>query len=528
MNLRLTYLNIVFAVFAVLLLFSACRRDEPTTWDIHGRTPLVKGSLGWDDLITDSLFQTDSDGLLHLIYRQSLSDFDFDTLVAIADTSFLNTFQPPFSGGPFMIPPGTEIFSSNENINLKADGAQIRLARIRSGRLIYTLRSYIDGQLQVNYELPGAILPLGSNLALNIETQPAPQGGYWEYTNTVDLAGVSLDLQGVSGTSHNRLASSIQVLASANALAPLPITGDDQVSIDLRFESVEVAYGKGYFGQVTSVIDEYVDVQVLAGLFGELTLDALRLELNLENRIGADIRLDLDAIRSVGPNGNVDLLHNLVYQPLNITRAVDNNGVVSGESYEFVIDESNSNVLALFNDIPQAFEFVGELTLNPLGNISGSNDFIYTDQPFDITWGLDIPMCFSSGGVTLRDTLVVNEFAGDLQADARLLVGLSNGFPLAVESLHLRFVDTVGDQFNVATGLQVASGVYASFNEIVSADTEFEIALTREQLLRIQEGGQMVVDITLATYAGQQVKFTGSEKLDINVRIDGVVQISYE
>ncbi len=512
----------------LVILFSACRRDEPTTWDVNGRVPLVKGSLGWNDLVADSLLQADSDGLLHLIYEQSLNDFDFDTLVAIADTTISNEFEPPFSGGPFMIPPGTEIFSSNENISLKADGAQIRLARIRSGKLIYTLRSYMAGQLEVNYALPGAILPTGSNLSLNIETQPAPEGSFWEYTSTVDLAGVNLDLQGVSGTSFNRLASSIEVLASSNALAAVPIMGDDQVSIDLRFESVEVAYGKGYFGQATSVIDERVNIQSLAAVFGELTLDALRLDLNLHNRVGADLQVDFEAVRAIRADGSVELLHNLVYQPLNITRAIDNNGAVSGESYAFVIDESNSNILDLFSEIPESFEFQGELTLNPLGNVSGSNDFIYTDQPFDITWGLDIPMCFSSGGLTLRDTLSIDDFAGELQADARLMVALTNGFPLAIDGLDLRFIDEDGTAFNMATGLQIASGVYAGFDQVTNSATEFEIVLSRDQLLRIQAGGELVFEVTFATYAGQQVKFTGSEEVGVNVRIDGVVQISYE
>lgn len=528
MNHRFTYSTLLIGSLVLVSLFSACRRDEPTTWDVNGRVPLVKGSLGWSDLVTDSLLQADADGLLHLIYRQSLSDFEFDTLVAIADTTISNVFEPPFSGGPFMIPPGTEIFASNENINLKAGGAQIRLARIRSGKLIYTLRSYMAGQLEVVYELPGAILPTGSNLALNIETQPAQAGGFWEYTNTVDLAGVSLDLQGVLGTSFNRLASAIQVLASSNALEAVPIMGDDQVSIDLRFEDVEVAYGKGFFGQMTTAINEDVDIQALASLVGELNLDALRLDLTFENRIGADLRLDLNTVRAVHPNGSVDLLHNLLYQPLNITRAVDNNGVVSGETYEFVIDEGNSNVLALFSQIPERFQFQGELMLNPLGNISGSNDFIYTDQPFDITWGLDIPMCFSTGGLTLRDTLAFEAFAGDLQADARLLVAVENTFPLAVETLNLRFVDNDGAAFTVATGLQVASGVYVGLTDITSASTDFEIALTRDQLLAIQAGGDLVLEVTLATYAGQQVKFSGQEELEVNVRVDGVVQISYE
>ena len=96
MNHRFTYSTLLIGSLVLVSLFSACRRDEPTTWDVNGRVPLVKGSLGWSDLVTDSLLQADADGLLHLIYRQSLSDFEFDTLVAIADTTISNVFEPPF------------------------------------------------------------------------------------------------------------------------------------------------------------------------------------------------------------------------------------------------------------------------------------------------------------------------------------------------------------------------------------------------------------------------------------------------
>ncbi len=523
---RTVTLRLTLCICAFALLFSACRRDGETRWEIDGRVPLLKGQLSWNNLNNDSLFTPGDDGVLRLIYTQNLLNFDLDTLVAIGDTIIRKQFEPQFSGGPVMIPAGTSIFEGEENILLKTDAAQLREVRIASGQLKYTIRSYAEAQLQVEYRLPGVILPSGSNIDLDIVSGSAEGSQPWVYESAVDMSGASIDLQGVNGSSFNRLATEIDLKAFGELGVSVPIFGDDSVTIELSFTDVRVAYAKGYFGQFTSEINEEIDLSPL-GVFGQLNLDELGFDLTLTNRVGADVRLDFDRITAVRNSDEVNLVHAVMNQPLNITRAIDNGGQVSGETYVIDVNQDNSNILGLFTQIPSALQIVGEVDLNPLGNVAGNNDFIYTDQPFDAEWNIDLPLCLSTGGLTLRDTLEIGSLSGDLNADAVLTMTFTNGFPMDVNEIRAQYYPLDGEPFTLFSGISLPSGTYAGLNEITPSTSQNLITLTRDQLGQMREGGSIALELTLRSYDGQQVKFGGSEFIGVHGILDGTIEVSY-
>lgn len=519
---RLTLVCLTF-----VMLISACRRDGATSWDIDGKAPLVKGRLTWFNVFDDSTLQVGDDGVLHLMYRQSLLNIDLDTLVAIDDTLIRNSFEPPFIGGPILIPPGTEIFGLEENIVLKAEGAQLREARIASGTLTYTVKSYVNGALQVQYNLPGVILPAGSPLNLNIETQAAQGTTPWEASSMIDMSGVSIDLQGISGSSFNRLASNLSVRASATATESVPVMGDDSVSIELRFENVRVAYGKGYFGQSTADLNERAEVLPFTAI-GNLDLERLNLSLLLTNRVGADVRFDLHRLTAISDQGETNLLHAVLNQPLNITRATDVNGQVTGETYSIELSDENSNILDFLARIPQEVEIDATVELNPLGNIAGSNDFIYTAEPFDAELVVDLPMNFGTSGIVLRDTLETGRIEGDITGNGALTLQFTNAFPLHIAALDMTFLGASNESFELVDGLMIESAQYLALNDVVPVVSTYEVTLTRDQLETMKEGGRVILQLQFSTYNGQQVQFGGQEYLDVSGILDGVLQVSYQ
>lgn len=519
-------LRLSIVCLTAVMLISACRRDGATSWDIDGKAPLVKGRLTWFNLFDDSTLQVGSDGVLHLVYEQSLLNFDLDTLVAIDDTVISNSFEPPFIGGPIMIPPGTEIIGIEENILLKTEGAQLRQARIASGKLTYTVKSYVGGALNVQYNLPGVILPAGSPINLTIETQAAQGTTPWVATSVIDMAGVSIDLQGLSGSSFNRLSSNLSVRASSLAPAAVPVMGDDSVAIELRFEDVRVAYGKGYFGQTTSALEERTQLLPFTAI-GNLDLERLNLSLNLTNRVGADVRFDLHRLTAISDQGETDLVHAVLNQPLNITRATDVGGQVTGETYSIEISDENSNVLSFLSRIPQEIEIDATVELNPLGNVSGSNDFIYTEQPFDAELIIDMPLDFGTSGILLRDTLQTGRIEGDITGSGALALQFTNAFPLHISALDMTFLTNDGGSFELVSGLMIEAAQYTGLNNLVAAVSSYEVNLTRDQLEAMKEGGRMILQLQFSTYNGQQIKFGGQEYLDVSGILDGVLQVSY-
>lgn len=520
--LRLSILLIV-SVFVVL---SACRRDGPTRWDVDGKAPLLKGRLQWSDLFADSLLSVDEEGVLRLLYSTELLNFDLDTLVAINDTVIRNQFEPPFTGGPVNVPPGTGLLALNEEIRLKTDGAALRHVRITSGTLVYTVRSYVNGALEVDYSLPGIILPSGSSPSLNVISGLGSPSQPWVFESSIDMTGVTIDLQGLSGSSFNRLASIISVRVATSNPAPVPVMGNDSVSIALAFTNVRVAYAKGYFGSFEREVKEEA-VLFPFSLTGNINLEALALRLKLTNRVGADLQVSPRRLTAVSGDQSVDLVHALFNTPLNITRASDQNGQVIGNDYAIDITNENSNLLNFLGIVPERIDFDADITLNPLGNVSGSNDFIYTDQPFDAALEVEFPVAFGSSGLEFRDTLNVGTITGDLTADARLHLRLTNAFPLRFFDLSATYLPEHGEPFVLFSALTIEPASYLGQGNLTPVNSQLMVTLNRDQLAAMRDGGRVAVKARFSTHDEQLIRFTGEEYLDIQGVIDGSIEVSY-
>ncbi len=68
------------------VFFSACKKDKKANWGVDVLAPLINTSLSLNDLIADSLTNTQSDGALELVYSYEASLDSFSTIVNISDT----------------------------------------------------------------------------------------------------------------------------------------------------------------------------------------------------------------------------------------------------------------------------------------------------------------------------------------------------------------------------------------------------------------------------------------------------------
>ena len=127
--------------------------------------------------------------------------------------------------------------------------------------------------------------------------------------------------------------------------------------------------------------------QIIAGT---LDLQDINLGISMENSIGADIKATIKNLKSVNTKtGNtVTLQHPIVNLPMNIDRAV-NYGYNSVPQYaptikSYPFTNAVSNLAAFVSNLPDVLEYKVDIKLNPLGNISGSKDFIYRDASIKI------------------------------------------------------------------------------------------------------------------------------------------------
>jgi len=526
MNRRLLFFAILVSS---VLIFSSCKRNEDTTWDVDAWGAVARGSLSLEDLVPDSLLEADANNLWHLHLTKNLTDFDLDTLVAIPDTNFTTKFVVPLNGGPFNIPAGTQIINSNRQNQFGISNAQLTQVNLSAGKLVYSLRSYINGDLQTTLTVPGLSLE-GNGTIIQAHTLPGSQ----EITGEIDLAGYEVDLTGTNGTSYNRLFSNMTVRVSNDAATAAQVFQNDSIVVTLRFEDAMISYAKGYFGQhhydLNQTIAANSDLHLPDGL---INLDGMRMNFRIENYVGVDARIHLSNITGVHTtnSSSVELQNGEIYQNFNVTRATDNQGNITPYIRSVELNDQNSNLTSFAENLPDQFVVAGTVDINPLGNVNFNNDFIYTNQPLNLLLDIDLPLNVAMNNLVLRDTLDWNGFDLEGNASGKLYLQVENGFPF---SATIR-IEYQGEDLNVApiTLLEngsIAEGVLSGFSsECTPTYSLIEIPISASKWAALKSIGAMNISANFNTadypqlvglYKGYKLDFvlSANANLPINVR----------
>jgi hypothetical protein len=153
-----------------------------------------------------------------------------------------------------------------------------------------------------------------------------------------------------------------------------------------------------------------------------------------------DARLYINSLSSDNTRTNVNIPlttnYGLIGQPININRAAESGVSGSGNIYptyaNFPLTTSNSNIKPFIENMPDKLGYSMKVITNPLGNVSGSNDFIYADQLLKASLNMQIPLSFIAHNLTLVDTLSLNVGnTGGVQnvKSGTLTLFADNGFP---------------------------------------------------------------------------------------------------
>ena len=176
---------------------------------------------------------------------------------------------------------------------------------------------------------------------------------------------------------------------------------------------------------------------------GTLNLQNVSVDLTLTNGFGVDASLLLSQLSSYNSRTNttVNLVDNAVVgSTIHVNRATPTNNAapaspVNSSRDSFAINPSNSNILAWLDNMPTAVGYALQVTTDPMGNISGSNDFAYYGYGISANINVTIPLSLIAGNLTLADTLAVN-FGGSGSTtqhvkSGTLTIYATNGFPFS-------------------------------------------------------------------------------------------------
>ncbi|MFZ6052995.1 hypothetical protein [Halocola ammonii] len=489
--------RILIFFFITLTLF-ACRKEE-TRWKTKWKAPLAKGRLSLGDLVGDTLLSFDEGGLAHLIYENKLTNFDLDTLVKLPDTLVSQSYSLDIDGGPFDFPAGFVLVDEPQQTSYDLGGAELKTVRVKSGGVRIELRNYVDSKLQMSYNLVGADGPQGP-LGYSIEADEGTPDNPAVYEDFRDISGYELSLTGIDGNDNNTLAANFLATVGDNE-GETAIYGDDSVSVNISFEDVVIEYASGYFGQYENELVDTIYLDFFKNISpGILQLDEVNFDLSITNYVGMDAQVTFNELKSIRttPENDVVLSHAFIGDQKNITRATDNNGNVSPTELEIEVNGDNSNIVDFTEIMPDKVAYDIDLNLNPLGDISLGNDFLYTDQSLETSLILDVPLCLAAENLGMRDTLELNNEPIEEWAQGSLFLKVENTFPFSA-NFDLSLLEEGNGETELIGSGEIAAATMPVGLDYLAQESISTIEVPAELVSRLHSENRIVINVTFDT-----------------------------
>lgn len=487
----------VASLFVIMLLLVACRKDDRASrWDVDVVAPLVSGRFTIRDLVPDSLLEVNANGSVSLVYRSSLFNVALDTLLAAPDTNFVYRYALP-APGTFNFPPGLQLLNIEDNSRFELDGVALRWLNLREGTLRIRTVNKVQSGLIGRFELRGATFPNGEQV-ITTAVGPGTVSTPATALTTRDLAGTRLDLRGPAFNSVNTIYSLISTQLDPNGNGAT-VSELDSVLITVSYAGLVPAYAKGFFGQRTvRQQGEDLPLELFRNIVGgTLDLDAVRLRLDVENGVGMDLQVVLDRFTAVNSRSgaSVDLTHSILDGPINLNRAIDLGTGPQPSFYSNELDQDDSNIDAFLEVLPDRIDYDVELRINPLGDISNGNDFLYYESKLKADLELEVPLRLIANALTL-ETFVQPDLPGSAEGHAlqsgELMVFGTNGFPFDAR-LELALVDADGTLLSIipVTGT-LQAGLLGPDRTVVQArSSEARATVSPDQLDLLYQGKQL-------------------------------------
>lgn len=426
----------VFSVLAICLI--TCRKEPRNpSWDVDVLAPLVKSEFTINNIITDSLIHKNQDNSLDIVYKYTLSSFNIDSLFNVPDTTIHNLYPAPFTIN--VIPGGAIIPAVGNTIKYSFGDAQLTSTTLRAGTMLLTIKSQIKGLVDFTYKMPKVTDAYGNIFDTTVTIPAATVSSDGVYTGVFDLSGYKIDLTGATGISVNTMLTSYSAILSPANTGSVAITAGETVDIANTFIDIAPKYARGYFGHtVTNIGPDTAGFTMFNHIIdGTLNFEDIDIGLSIQNSIGADARITIDKLSSINSRtgSTVSLANSIIGSPININRSVDNSGMVTPTTYSISFTTSNSNIKQFVDNLPSSLSYQLNLELNPLGNVAGNNDFVYSDKLMKTDLNMTIPLSIVANDLTMADTVDFKMSSATNNVNSgHLYLYAENGFPFTAEA----------------------------------------------------------------------------------------------
>ena len=471
--------SIYYILCVVVLAFSYSCRKEKASWSTKWIAPIAKDTLRISDYVNDSTLSVNNDQSIQVILERDLVDFDITDILDIPDTTIEQTFSIAVSN--LNLAPGTTFIDDIQENTFTLEGAALTEVRLSSGTATVRIVNPLSEGGIFLIELPG-VTKDNVLFSQSEYVEGGSLGNPSTKTFELDLSGYTIDMTGESGLSYNILQSKMTVTTDPNGTS-VNVTNQDFFEFIVKFENLNVEYGKGYFGQqvfsdtTTLNIDA---LRVLAG--GDINVENVDFDIILFNGIKATAQAEITKMTSVNYAGDeIELNHPYFDQMLNINPAQWDWNTLTPSEKVLTFDQSSTNIIPFIENLGDEYELGYKIELNPLGNTSGGNDELFPESRIGAKIIAGFPLVLGANDLTLRDTLAFSLEDRDRLLDIEVgefILATNNTFPYG-GTVNLKILD---EQYNELTTISQSSAIEpAALNTLTnnhinqSQETKFEV-----------------------------------------------------
>lgn len=493
------YLTKIILILLLIGSISCKKERKPLSWNVDALLPVFYGDLSINDLLSDTLLEINNDNSVQLKFTSNVYRLDFDSLVNIPDTTIEKAYTIPFLAG-LDCSPGQTFVSEPEDVSLTIDEVELTQVKIKKGVVNYSLSSNIQAEVIYDYTISNAYNQNGESFVKRLVVPPSNSSNS-NLVGSFDLSGYTIDLRGTNQNAYNTLSTLIQIKLSENHPGNITITNEDSVLITNTITNLEIDFAKGYFGSQTTTIasnkNELKQMQSILG--GSIDLAQVGIDLSIVNGIGADATFSINNLNSISSTSNIPLVHSIIGSENNLNRAQNNGVDIVPYVYSTELNSNNSNIEQWIENLPDSILYGLDLELNPLGNIAGHNDFIYSNSPFEINMGVDMPLSFIANDLILVDTIAIDVQNIENVLKGKFLFEIENGFPL---NATLSLQNSEGGNELFANNI-IESGVTDNLGVVSQPTTsKCEVVLAEEDFENLKTNSKLVLKITFDSPSG--------------------------
>jgi hypothetical protein len=412
---------------ALFVMMLACKKQE-LSWNSEWKAPLADGRLQLSDLIDSRYLLVNDSGWYDLVFDTTI-EVGIDTLIQIQDTTMSLDYLAPVS---VSVPPGVMLINEVQNqAGMLPEDFLLKELKLKSGILHYRIVNRIAGPLNCRYSIQRATID-GNPLEIDVDVSGGSENNPGVVEGDLILDQAQFDLTGVTGFLVNDLSTKMEVRASSSATQNVSVFSGDKISIEVSFIDPQVSYARGYFGQQEINWDDQLS---LGKDFpqGKIQLQKLKWDCQIQNWMGVDASIRWNQIQMNQVNQQpLNLQAPGIGQELHLARAEDWQGAVNPQFIDLHWDEQNSNILEIAQYLGGNAQVSATFQLNPLGNVNGTNDFIYPDKMLLIQSHVQAPLTFNAKDLTAEEWLDL-EWDSNVDWNGTLTFQAENTFPFEAD-----------------------------------------------------------------------------------------------